>query len=166
MKRLFETVVLRTAGSIAALGLLAMALVVTGDVVLRGFGIALVGSVEVTGILLAMLVFAGVAFAQASDGHVTMDAFVNAMPTIYRRWARIVSLFLCAAICGLLTWGAASEAYDSYVAREFQFGTMHFPLWPTKAVVALGLGLLAIELLLQAVAALGARRDGDETEGR
>ena len=163
MKRFFEQRILAPVGTIGALALLLLGLVVAGEVVSRAFGYAVVGGVEVSEVLLAVLVFTAIAYTQVADGHVAMEAFVNLMPESYRRLAHAGSLVVCTAVAALLAYGAGMEAVRSYVEKEFQFGTTHFPLWPTKSIVAIGLALLAIELLLQAAAAIRAlfrRADG------
>ncbi|SLN71723.1 TRAP transporter small permease [Oceanibacterium hippocampi] len=165
MRKWFEGTIVRGSGTLGALALILLGLVVTFEVVLRAFGFAIVGGVEISAILLAVLVFAGLSFTQATDGHVTMEAVVNLTPPAYRRASQVLSLLICTGTSGLMTWGTATQAIRSYTTKEFQFGTTHFPLWPTKAVVAIGLGLLTIMFLLQALSAVRAWRSRTDVEG-
>lgn len=166
MRAGFERKVLLPVSSFGAVALLLLGLVVTFEVILRALGIAIVGAVEVSEVLLALLVFAALAFTQSENGHVAMEALVAQATPGYRRVARVISLTVCAVTAAIMTWGAALQAIRSFQAKEFQFGTVQFPLWPTKAVVAVGLGLMALELLFQVASGLRARgrptEDGDE----
>ncbi len=145
------------------LALILLALVVTADVAARAVGIPLVGAAEIGGILLAMLVFLSLGHTQAMRGHVAIEVLVTMFPPRLRRLADIVSLLVCLAIGIVLTDATTRGAWDSYADQEFQFGTIQFPLWPIKSVVALGLGLLTLQFAVQvwhsALILAGRRRD-------
>lgn len=138
------------AGYGGGLALILLALVVTADVVARTAGIALVGAAEVGGVLLAMLVFLALGHTQAMRGHVAIEVLVTMFPPRLRRLTDIISLLVCAGIGLVLTDATVRGAWDSYADQEFQFGTIQFPLWPIKSVVALGLGLLTLQFAVQA----------------
>lgn len=138
------------AGYGGGIALILLALVVTADVTARAFGIPLVGAAEIGGVLLAMLVFLALGHTQAMRGHVAIEVLVSQFPRRLRRLADIASLLVCLAIGIVLTDATARGAWDSYADQEFQFGTVQFPLWPVKAVVALGLGLLTLQFAAQA----------------
>ncbi len=132
------------------LALILLALVVTADVAARAVGIPLVGAAEIGGILLAMLVFLSLGHTQAMRGHVAIEVLVTMFPPRLRRLADVVSLLVCLGIGCVLTDATTRGAWDSYADQEFQFGTIQFPLWPIKSVVALGLGLLTLQFAVQA----------------
>lgn len=138
------------AGYGGGIALILLALVVTTDVAARAAGFALVGAAEVGSVLLAMLVFLALGHTQASRGHVAIEVLVTLFPARLRRLADIVSLLVCVGIGGVLTESTARGAWQSYADMEFQFGTVQFPLWPVKGVVALGLGLLTLQFAVQA----------------
>ncbi len=138
------------AGHGGGIALILLALVVTADVVARAAGFALVGAAEAGGILLAMLVFLALGHTQALRGHVAIEVLVTMFPPRLRRLADVISLLVCLGIGIVLTDSTARGAWDSYADQEFQFGTIQFPLWPIKAIVALGLGLLSLQFAVQA----------------
>jgi len=154
------------AGTFGGIALVLLAVVVTADVVARALGFALVGAAEIGGILLALLVFLPLAYTQYLRGHVTIEVLVSIFPRKLRQWADVTSLLLCLGFSILLVIGSGDNAWESYERQEFQFGTMPFPLWPVKAVVAVGLLLLSVQIALQLVAAamvaLGLRDDDKE----
>ena len=155
------------AGILGGIALVLLALVVTADVVARGMGFALIGAAEIGGVLLALLVFLPLAYTQHLRGHVAIEVLVSAFPRRLRRWADVASLLICAAFSIVLVAGCGETAWESYAQQEFQVGTMSFPLWPVKAVVALGFLLLSIQLVIQLIGALlvaSGRRHDDQDE--
>lgn len=138
------------AGYGGGIALILLALVVTADVVARAAGFALVGAAEIGGVLLAMLVFLALGHTQALRGHVAIEVLVTMFAPRLRRLADVASLLVCCAIGVVLTQSTARGAWESYTDMEFQFGTVQFPLWPIKGVVALGLGLLTLQFAIQA----------------
>ena len=144
------------ASIVGGLALMPLALVVTADVVARAAGFALVGAAEAGGVLLALLVFLVIAHTQRRRGHVAIEALVVMLPPAVRRWADVISLALCLGFTALLAVTTTGLAWHSYQSMEFQVGTLPFPLWPVRAVIALGFVLFGLQLLVHLLAALGA----------
>lgn len=145
--------------------LMLLALVVAADVAARAAGFALVGAAESSGVLLALLVFLALAYTQRQRGHVAIEAVTTMLPAPLRRGADLLSLLVCLGFTFLLTVSTGRMAWESYVGMEFQYGTLPFPIWPVRLVIALGFLLLALQLLSQIVAvglALAGRRPGTD----
>ncbi|MFC3229332.1 TRAP transporter small permease subunit [Marinibaculum pumilum] len=144
------------ASIVGGIALMLLALVVTADVVARAAGFALVGAAEAGGVLLALLVFLVIAYTQRQRGHVAIEALVVMLPSVVRRWADVISLALCLGFTVLLAVTTIGAAWHSYQSMEFQVGTLPFPIWPVRAVIALGFVLFGLQLLVHLLAALGA----------
>lgn len=157
------------AGWGGGLALILLALVVTAEVAARAAGFALAGAAETSGVLLALLVFLVMAHTQRIRGHVEIEAVVTLLPPALRRWTDVLSLLVCLVFTAVLAVTTAQAAWDSYLAKEFQVGTLPFPIWPVRAVIALGFVLLALQLAVQLLD--GIRRGpppaaGDDPAGR
>lgn len=138
-----------------ALGL--MALVAFADVVLRVAGAPITGAYELTAILVAIVVYAGLPRVTHGDTHVRAGLFgesVAARPRLQRalRWLRNG---LTAATMGLLTWAMTGYALRVGAAGD-RAPYIELPL----AWVA---GFGAVALVLCCALALRAR-DGDGAE--
>jgi len=129
------------AGGIA---LIMLSVIVTGEVILRAMGIAVVGASEIGGVLLALLIFLAVAYTQSIGGHVSIEAVVNIFPPKMKLVCEALSNLVCGGFSLVLAWTSVEETYVSHMRMEYQFGTMEFPLWPVKAVIAFGMILLVL----------------------
>ncbi|WP_374630685.1 TRAP transporter small permease [Ferrovibrio sp.] len=129
------------AGGIA---LILLSAIVTGEVILRAMGIAVVGANEIGGVLLALLIFLAVGYTQSIGGHVSIEAVVNLFPPKGRLVCETLSNLICGGFSLVLAYTCTQEAYISHQRMEYQFGTMEFPLWPVKAVIAFGMALLVL----------------------
>ncbi len=149
------------AAVIATLCTLALALTITTDVFARLFsGRSLPGLVEASETLLVMLIFLGMAFASYSGAQITMDLVTSALPRKVAAWVRFVTHIL---VVGFLTWilsATAARAVNSFLTAEYKFGLVHWPLWPARGSIALGL-LLCIPVYF-----LLAWRDLAEARGK
>jgi len=168
MRNFLENRLIRGSGLLGGIALVLLGVVITADAASRSFGFALVGASEVGGVLLVCLIFFGISHTQLLRGHVAIEAIVSYMPKHIRCIAEAIALALCLTLTLLITWGTIRGAIDSYVNMEFQYGTMQFPLWPAKAVVALGFGLLALQQIIHLIEAIGTvfGKNPDPTEGR
>lgn len=142
------------ASLLGGIALILLALVVTADVAARALGFALVGAAEAGGVLLALLVFLVIAWTQRQRGHVAIEVVVSMMPPVLQRWADALSLLICLAFTLVLAITTGRAAWESYQAMEFQVGTLPFPLWPVRLVIAIGFALFVLQLLAQLLAAL------------
>ncbi len=153
------------ASIVGGIALMLLALVVTADVAARAAGFALVGAAEAGGVLLALLVFLAIAHTQRIRGHVAIEALVVLLPPTLRRCAEAVSLALCLAFAVVLAVTTAGAAWHSYQSMEFQVGTLPFPIWPVRSVIALGFVLFALQLLVHLLVALAAAVRPDPAGG-
>jgi TRAP-type C4-dicarboxylate transport system permease small subunit len=95
----------------AVLGLLAgtllfgMMLLTFVDVVMRyGFNAPLRGSFEVTEIMMAILIFAGLPLVSRKEEHVTIDTFDRFIPATVRRVLRFATQIAIAVVLGGMGW--------------------------------------------------------------
>lgn len=110
------------------------------------------GTLEITESLLVVVIFLSVALTQYDGGHIRVTLLTRRVP---RTWAKTLTV-LC-MLCGaaFFTWcsyAAWKFAYQSYSFNEQDWGTIRFPLYPVKFVVFVGITLMAIQFLLDAIA--------------
>jgi TRAP-type C4-dicarboxylate transport system permease small subunit len=110
------------------------------------------GSVEVSQALLVVCIMLGLPYAQASGAHLRVTLIVAHMP---RRMGEVLYGLACLAGCAviaLLTLSGYHFALRAWnVGEEVWGASVRFPLWPVKAMMPLGAGLLSLQFLLDAI---------------
>lgn len=149
--RLLETV-RRGAAVLGGVCIFAMMLVGIVDVLgLQLLGRALPGAYELTESLMVASVFLALALAQASGRHIRVQILMPYLPPALRSALGRVAHLATAGLLALLAVVGWQAAVESYAVGEFSSGWLRFPVWPARAVLALGAGLMALQALADAV---------------
>ncbi len=142
-------------GAISGIGTAVLMLTVVPDLLARNlFGEAIYGMSETGIFVLVIVVFLALSTAQVRKEHFhvgVLDSFVN------RDTGRLLWIgrhAVSAAICGVFTWYASKGAIAATLANEQSYAVIEYPIWPAKIVVALGLLLLTVQFLMDAVDAI------------
>lgn len=145
-------------GSVSGGLIIAMIVLVAVDVAIRKlFAVTVPGASEMNVLLLVALVYLGLAGAQARGAHFAVDVVVDRLPAPLRRAVSALTTLASLAFAGTLTWFTSGKAVDSYLAGEASFGVVAFPIWPSRAAITLGLGLLTLQLAVQLLRILAGR---------
>jgi TRAP-type C4-dicarboxylate transport system permease small subunit len=123
------------------------------------------GMVELSGALLAVIVFLGLAEAQARGSNIVIDVSTQKMGPRARRIAAILALGLGAIFMIGMAWEATRLAAASWAMREEALGALDFPVAPFKSVAAFGAWLAAAEFLRQLIRAIAGAEITGETTG-
>lgn len=126
-----------------------MAWVVSEVIARYVFNSPLPGHLEGAELLLPMIVFFGVSYVQARDGHVGMTFIVDALPKNVRRYTDIVTLAVSALTCAALSYFASKNAWLSWDYEDVTMSPPYWPVWPSAAVIPLGYGMLSVRMILQ-----------------
>ncbi|MBC8240639.1 MAG: TRAP transporter small permease [Alphaproteobacteria bacterium] len=113
------------------------------------FNSPLPGHWEGAELLLAMMVFFGVSYVQARDGHVGMTFVVDALPKKVRRVTDILSLIVSVLTCAALAYFSSKTAWLAWIYDDVTMTPPYWPVWPSAAVIPLGYGMLAVRMELQ-----------------
>lgn len=131
-----------------SIGLFLSMLFGVADVVGSYFNRPVPGSFEVTGSAVVLIVFGGLAYAQIKNQHLRVELiYLRAGPKM-RSVLDMVAQLSAIVFFGLLTWQGFQEAMFSWELRESTYGLVRFPLYPARALVVIGAGLLLVQLLL------------------
>lgn len=134
----------------ASLLLLIIGLMGTADIVLTNlFFRPIPGVVELSGALLAVTVFLGLAEAQARGSNIVIDVATSAMRPRMHKLAAVFSLTAGLAFMGFVAWQTTGLAIKAYGYNELALGALPFPLTPFKALAAFGAWLSAAEFARQ-----------------
>jgi len=150
-------------GSLSGLAILLMILLIVPDILGRKFfNTTIPGASEANVLLLVILVYLGLAGAQARKAHFRVSFLVEALPAGLQRALKILTTLLSLLFIAMVAWLTCRSAWMSTLQGESSFGIVRFPIWPSRIAVALGLVLLGLQL---AVDLLRLILDGDDTPG-
>lgn len=138
---------LRLIRQLASLCLVALALVTLVDVIGRYLlNYSIIGSVEITEILMVGVIFSGIAMATLAHEHVTIDLLTWRTGTLVRRVQKTASNLLATGISLLLAAATWSQARS---ALEFGDQTTMLSL-PLAPVIFFMSGMLLVNTLIHA----------------
>ena len=138
-------------GFLAASGLLLLVgLMGAADVVSTNlFFQPIPGMVELSGALLAVIVFLGLAEAQARGSHIVIDVATQNMGPRMKRISGVISLTLAGLLMTLIAWQTTRLAINSWNIRETALGALAFQVAPFKSLAAFGAWLATAEFARQ-----------------
>ena len=147
------------------IGLMALHVVldVTGRYV---FNAPLPGTVEfVSHYYMVGVIFWPLAYVQSRRGHFAAEIFTQRLaPQVLVLLEAVVTL-VTALLLAFLTWRTAAYAFEFTQVREsVQTAYFTIPTWPSRWFVPLGLGLMALYALVQALQALAGGKPGSRAQ--
>lgn len=130
-------------------------IMVLADVIGRAlFNAPVAGSTEVSVLLMIGLIFMGMPAAQQQGYHFRIDFLTSALRGAPLRVLKLFNFAVCIALTGLLTYLSGRLALRSIASGEVSYGTVAFPIWPSRALISLGLGFLTVQFAIHLVQAL------------
>jgi TRAP-type C4-dicarboxylate transport system permease small subunit len=138
----------KLAALLSGLGIFALMLIGVAHVLGRKFfDMPVFGYIDIVEIMMAFLVFLALAYTERLGGHIRMELFVSFLKGRWLALFELIGVVLGLAISGVLlvySWDHAMRAYylgDSSIDAQI-------PLWPSKLVVPIALGMLFVRLLV------------------
>jgi TRAP-type C4-dicarboxylate transport system permease small subunit len=107
---------------------------------------------EFTESLLVLIIFFSLALTQYDGGHIRVNLLTRHFPKAVARGLTVICMLCGGAFFTWCAYAAWKFAYQSWSFSEYEWGTVAFPLYPVKFVVFVGILLLAVQFLLDAIA--------------
>jgi TRAP-type C4-dicarboxylate transport system permease small subunit len=147
---LTERILRRTLGAIAALGMLAMTAVTFVDVLGRyALNRPLPGGFEITELLLATIIFAGLPMVSAERSHIAVDLLTERYGPRTRRWNDLGVGIIVAAVLGILAVVMWHKGED-VAAQKDVTAYLALPVAPLAYFISFSCALSALLLLVLA----------------
>ena len=122
--------------------------IVCADVASRGLlNRSIQGASEFVVLLLVALVFLGFAGAEGKGENFSVTILVHRLNPAWQRSLKVVTNLISLAAVGLLAWTSWSRAIVATRSGEESYGTIVFPVWPSRLLIAFGLTMLALQLI-------------------
>lgn len=158
MRQAFETVYalyarfLTAIAVVAAFAFFAMMWLIDANALSRKLANAPVtGTLEITEALMVVAILLPMAYTQMMRSHIRVTLVTKHLPLAAQRYLYAAALVVGFVFAAWAAWAAFGFFMRSYTADEHAWGTVRFPIYPSKGAVALGMMLLAIQFLLDAV---------------
>lgn len=135
--------------TLGAAAVIIMMLSISADVLVRKFwGKPIPGVAEINELFMVIIIFLGLGITQILDKNIRMDAVISKLSPRTRHYLHIFTTALAIGIVSLLVLQSGIEALESVTSREFRFGSIPFPLWPSKLSVPIGSAILLLVLVV------------------
>ena len=139
----------RVINRMASIVLFLMMLLTMTDVVLRKtLSKSILGTVEVTEFMLAIVIFFALAQTEIMNGHVKVDLIMSRFGERAQGLVDMITQLACFLMTGLITWSTLVYAQEMRLSGEVS-QDLWIPVWPFIYVVALGCSILALTLLMK-----------------
>ncbi len=120
----------RSLGILAAVVLFFMMMLTFVDVIGRYlFSLPVPGGFEITEMMMATLIFAGLPLVTARKEHVTIDLFDHFIPSMMRRPRDGMMHLFCAVMMGAITWRLSVKAAETVEYGDVT-AILNIPMWP------------------------------------
>lgn len=103
----------------------------------KGFQFPILGTVELTRMLLAVVVFLGLAYSEDLGDHITIDLIYVRLGPRLKKVFDVVADLITISIMGLISWRLFDYTLFTRASGE-DTGTLDWPIWPFVLVAAAG----------------------------
>jgi TRAP-type C4-dicarboxylate transport system permease small subunit len=141
--------------AVAGVGLVAMMIHVTADVLMRYFfNHPIRDTIETASYYyMILIVFLPLAFVERKSEHIEVELFVQFLGTRLRNVFYVAGRLFSIIFFSILTYASWVDAVDYARIRETPMGS-NLEIWPSRFALPIGFGLLVLAMALHAAKAL------------
>lgn len=156
--------IIEASGIVGVVVLLAMMMMTVVDVIMRYFFLQpIIGSVELSTILMVCVVFLGIAWCALNDGHISVDIITGKLSKKGRAVLNSFDNILTFVLALLIAWRSFREAL-SVKEMEVTSPLLGIPRYPFVFVTAFGFLLLFFAALILFIRNVKSLKDPNETD--
>jgi len=164
--RTFLNAIYHVSGVLAALLLVGICCVVFAQVMLNlidrtailltgtAVGLTIPSYADFAGFFLAAGSFLALASGLRQGSHIRVTLVISQIPSRTRRWVELLCALLAAATSGYAAWYFGGLTYESWTYNDLSAGMVAVPIWIPQAAMLVGLVILTIALLDEALSLL------------
>ena len=123
-----------------------MMLLTASDVALRQFKFPIMGMIDITAFLMAILVSFGLAYCAIRKGHVQVELIVERLPRRVQAIIDTITTLLGLGLCILITWQSFVNMVSLYTSGATSW-TLNIIVFPFAGLVAFGFAWFTLVLL-------------------
>ena len=129
---------------VASIAALVMMFAGAGDAFATFIGQPIPGALELAELLMVLVVFLALPDAEKYGKQIRIDLLTSRMPKSVSEALALLGAVLSAAFYAAMAWQAWRLFNDSWAIREHTAGLVKFPVFPAKALFAVGVTLVAV----------------------
>ncbi len=138
----------RAFGVLAGLLLLSLALLTVADVASRNlWDRSIVGTVDISTVLLVAIAFLGLAQAELDGRHVRVEILEQRLSPAWRRALGLVRVAVLVLLGALLVWGLGDSLLGALDRGETTNDILRLPTWPARAALVLSFACFFVAAL-------------------
>jgi len=139
---------------VAWIAVIAMMLLTVANVIAtKVFNTNILGSIEITELLMVICVFFSIANTEVDEGHISVDLLVKKLKPKKQAILLVVTQGLCAVLFACISWSSLVHAIEKQEMGEVTMDLL-LPLYPYAYVTALGCFLLCLVLIIKTIIAI------------
>lgn len=106
---------------------------------------------EVNQYLLCALSMLGGAYCISTDSHIRVDIFWRKCGPRAQAAIELSAFVFSLALLGVIFWMGVGESWDAFMEDKRSMSTFALPLWPSLLSVAVGTGLMLLQLVVRMI---------------
>lgn len=142
--------------AVAGWAVLAMMVIAAADVVGTVFNNPITGALELVQALMVVVIFLALPYAEDGNQQIRVDLVYNMLPPRMQKVCSVIGLTLSLVFFAAMAWQGWKLFWNSWSIKEYAAGAVQFPVYPSKALFALGVTAAAIVILVKLVLVLRA----------
>lgn len=150
--------------AISGASLVLMLIIETLNVMGRELYVPLPCALEASESLLVLSVFLAVAYVALNFGHTNVIILTMRFPQRVQKLLDAFAHFFAVIVYAILAAGAWREAIKQTALLEMRIGVFRFPIWPFRIFFAVGLTLLVLQSLSNAIKCVSQAKAAGVTE--
>ncbi|MFC1983013.1 TRAP transporter small permease subunit [Chloroflexota bacterium] len=141
-----------SAGFLGGITIVAMVVLIVIDSLLRYlFRAPLQWAYELNMFLLVGMLYLGLAYTQAREGHIRVSIVFVRLPQKTQLALEVATRIVMLGVCALLIWGGWEEAWLAYQQHYTTFGLIQLPTFPSLVIIPVGAFLICLRLIIEIV---------------
>jgi TRAP-type C4-dicarboxylate transport system permease small subunit len=150
--------------TLSGASLVLMLIIETLNVIGRELYVPLPCALEASESMLVLTVFLAVAYVALNWGHTNVTILTMNFPKRVQKILDAFAHFFAVAVYTILAVGAWREAIKQTALLEMRIGVFRFPIWPFRILFAVGLTLLVLQSLSNAIKCVSQAKAAGLTE--
>ncbi len=113
---------------------------------------------EASVFMLIGVTFFSAVYVQSYRGHIGIEVLSSILPASINRLRLLMVDIISAVFCLFFSWKSWTLFHEAWVDGQTTSSTFAPPLWIPYAMMALGMSLLSLQIMVQVLAAVTAKR--------
>lgn len=134
-------------GYLAGVFLVAIAALVTAQIIARLMGKQIPSADEFAGYSLAASSFLGLAYSFRSGSHIRVTLLSARLASKAQRLLLLVVLLFAGAMIGIWAYNSIGLVWESYEFKEMSTGIIKYPIWIPQLSMGIGVCLFCLAIL-------------------